>query len=189
MPAVKPVDRKGIPLERLRYANDIRKFARSELSFLNAQAVIDAGCGNGLVSRAIKKQYVGVKLVGVDCDREAIALARHKARQSGLKISYVLGDLRSLPFGSDSADVVVCTLVMHHLSADVRKKALREFLRVLKKGGALVILEGKVHVRRLAGSMKEAGFGNVQKRQFGKTRNVYSGAKTQNPVLKRITGR
>lgn len=177
MPVGKQGNGKSVSLERLRYANDIRKFVKSELGFLHAQTVIDAGCGNGFVSRAIKRQYAQVKLIGVDCNREAIKLARRKARHDGLKTSYRLGDLRNLPFGSEIADAVVCTLVMHHLSAEDRKLVLEEFHKVLKKGGILVILEGKGRARDLAGMMNKAGFANAEKRQFGKIRNVYSGTK------------
>lgn len=182
MPTAKRPDRRRIPLERLRYANDIGKFVRSELDFLGAQTVIDAGCGNGLVSRAIKRQHAAAKLIGIDCSREAIFLAKRNAARGGLRISYRLGDLRNIPLGNGAADVVVCTLVMHHLLPSVRKKALGEFYRVLKKDGVLVILEGKRRLRNLSAMMENAGFGDVKKKQSGRIRNVYSGVKIGNPT-------
>ena len=59
MPVGKQGNGKSVSLERLRYANDIRKFVKSELGFLHAQTVIDAGCGNGFVSRAINASGKG----------------------------------------------------------------------------------------------------------------------------------
>jgi hypothetical protein len=47
----------------------------------------------------------------------------------------------SLPFPDDSFDVVVSSLVMHHLAEDGRLPAVREMRRVLRPGGTVLLAE------------------------------------------------
>ena len=54
-----------------------------------------------------------------------------------LPVTRIVGDLRRLPFASDSFDVVLSTWALETLATD-REIALRELARVLKPGGTLV---------------------------------------------------
>ena len=52
------------------------------------------------------------------------------------------GDMRAMPFGDASADVVLSSLAIHNIGDDDgRRKALDEAVRVLRPGGRLMIAD------------------------------------------------
>jgi ubiquinone/menaquinone biosynthesis C-methylase UbiE len=55
-----------------------------------------------------------------------------------------VGTAESLPVASGTADVVVSTLVLHHLPPDVQSAAAREMRRVLRPGGTALIADIEV---------------------------------------------
>ncbi len=66
------------------------------------------------------------------------ALAQH-ARVSGRLHFSPHGDATSLPFPDNSFDCVTCISVIEHISGSGDKQALREFTRVVRPGGAIVL--------------------------------------------------
>jgi ubiquinone/menaquinone biosynthesis C-methylase UbiE len=177
MTAEKSAEKRDFRAERIKYRRDIRDFVRADLGFLGTQKLFDAGCGTGLVSREIKKRYGGVKVVGLDCSRKDIGEAKRKARRARLAISYHVGDLQRIPFKDGTFDVVVGTIVLHHLSPEGKAKALGEFHRIMREGGNLVILEGRSLSRGLAKLISDAGFSRISKNPAGEIRFVYSAVK------------
>ena len=98
--------------------------------------VLDAGCGEGYISRATARE--GAIALGVDACDELIQAAITTARAENLPIEYFTADVKNLPLEDSSVDVVVC----NHLVNDLQelKPAFQEFRRVLSPGGRLVIL-------------------------------------------------
>jgi ubiquinone/menaquinone biosynthesis C-methylase UbiE len=65
-----------------------------------------------------------------------------------LGVTTVLGDVRDLPFASNSFDVVVAAWMLYHVSP--LDQGLGEVARVLRPGGRLVaITNGREHLREL----------------------------------------
>ena len=107
------------------------------------QRVLDVGCGTGYFSRLIARTLGpnGV-VVGIDQSESMIQYARQKAA-SIRNCEFQLGAAEALPAPIDYFDVVVSSLVLHHLPEDVRLRALEEMLRVLRRGGGLVVAEAR----------------------------------------------
>lgn len=96
-------------------------------------AVLDVGCGDGCILRALSPR-VG-RAVGVDISEAALEVARSS---SGADIEFVQGDAEEgLPFDSDSFDVVFSGDVIEHLFDSA--SFLREMHRVLKPNGVLAL--------------------------------------------------
>ncbi|MEV4732626.1 methyltransferase domain-containing protein [Saccharopolyspora sp. NPDC049426] len=94
--------------------------------------VLDAGCGAGALSAALRER--GAFVTGVDSSAGMLALARRKL---GDEAALHLADLREpLPLADTAFDVVVASLVLHYL--EDWGPALAEFRRVLKPGGWLI---------------------------------------------------
>ena len=114
-------------------------------------AVLDVGCGTGTLALEVAR-LVGRagRVAGVDPGTEQIAHARSKAARRNVPIDFQIGVIEQLPFPDQTFDVVLSTLMMHHLPAPLKRQGLAEIARVLKPGGRLVIADFK-HKKERAG--------------------------------------
>ena len=101
--------------------------------------VLDIGCGPGFFARMLA-ETVGPagSVVGIDAAPEMIEYARRKARHLS-NSRFEPGAAESLAFPDASFDVVVSSLMMHHLPDEIRLQAVREMRRVLRPGGTLLL--------------------------------------------------
>src|SRR6185369_6564893 len=105
-------------------------------------SVLDVGCGTGEVTIPAKMSAGQTGHVyGIDPAPEMIPVARNKAARKGLAIDFRVGVIEALPFPDASMDVVTSSLMMHHLSDDLRTRGLAEIYRVLKPGGRLLVFD------------------------------------------------
>ncbi|KAI3806757.1 hypothetical protein L1987_22671 [Smallanthus sonchifolius] len=103
-------------------------------TFLNnlpsGSVILDAGCGNG--------KYLGLNpncfFIGCDISAPLIQICSDKGHE------VLVADAVNLPFRSGYGDAAISIAVLHHLSTeDRRKKAIDELVRVVKKGGFVLI--------------------------------------------------
>lgn len=136
------------------------------------QRVLDLGCGTATLTMQLKRQYSQTTVIGIDADRDVLALARKKIAQAGLQILLDEGTATALPYADTSFDRVLSSLFFHHLSEQQAVQAAREAFRVLKPGGQLLMADwGKAENMwmRLAflGVQVLDGFANTQKNVTG----------------------
>jgi ubiquinone/menaquinone biosynthesis C-methylase UbiE len=106
--------------------------------------VLDVGCGTGTLAIEVARRVGSAGTVcGIDPGTEQIARARSKAARRHLPIDFQIGVIEHLPFPDQTFDVVLSTLMMHHLPNSVKSQGLAEIARVLKPGGCLVIADFK----------------------------------------------
>lgn len=112
---------------------------RWELS--RARAVLDAGCGIGHWGRVLAPFLSPeASVVGVDREPEWVLKAAELARAKGLsRFSYRQADVNALPFDDARFDVVTCQTLLIHVPDP--RVTLREFKRVLKPGGLVILSE------------------------------------------------
>ncbi len=123
------------------------EFRRGEVSFNKAKQVerlapapglkiLDAGCGRGEVMLACARR--GATVAGVDFSEAAVEISRELlAEYSDADIRQ--GDVTDLPWPDASFDRIQNSDVIEHLDPEQTVPALREFHRVLKPGGYLLI--------------------------------------------------
>jgi len=97
------------------------KFLQSRGIVVEAQRILDLGCGRGGYSRSLWES--GAWVVGVDRDLFSFP--------SGFDIA--CADGLALPFGSEKFDLVVCASLIEHVP--VPMDLIHEMLRVLRVGG------------------------------------------------------
>jgi ubiquinone/menaquinone biosynthesis C-methylase UbiE len=100
--------------------------------------VLDVGCGTGAMGLLFAE--MGHQVTGVDLSEEMLTKAREKAHEQKLPIEFRSGDAEHLPFNEGSFDVIVNRHLLWTLPHP--EIALREWHRVLKKGGVVLIIEG-----------------------------------------------
>lgn len=132
--------------------------------------VLDVGVGSGLMLFECAKKLRNGKAVGIDLFKggsgggDAQTFWRN-ASHEGVKdqVELEIADASQMPFEDDSFDVIVSTSVFHHMGgAEVREKASREIVRVLKPNGRLLVYDHRVVLKELEGVMQEAGFVNMR---------------------------
>src|SRR5215211_7871921 len=143
------------------------------------EKVLDVGCGTGTLAIEVQ-QRVGAtgRVFGVDPGTKQIARARSKAARRNLPIEFQIGVIEHLAFPDQTFDMVLCTLMMHHLPDDLKRQGLSEIARVLKPGGRLVIADferpkerqdrparfggGESGIQDLPSLIMDAGFSQVE---------------------------
>jgi len=93
-------------------------------------SVIDLGCGPGTVLRLLRHQRPDLNLNGIDIDPVMIRYAKRKTNK--LNITFTQASIDHLPFKDQSVDTVTCSFMFHHLSLDMKRKAISEAKRILK---------------------------------------------------------
>jgi ubiquinone/menaquinone biosynthesis C-methylase UbiE len=92
----------------------LRRFHRRIASLLKAtgaKKILDAGCGEGFVVSYLLQGNDRLAITGIDCSPQAIEMAR----QMVPGVLFNVGDLREMPYGDDSFDMVMCLEVLEHL--------------------------------------------------------------------------
>jgi len=96
-----------------------------------SDSVLDAGCGEGYITKEIAKAAHTVK--AIDANHGSIAAA--KKLNSAPNIDYELANIEVLK--NQNFDKVVSSNVLEHVQDP--KKALQSLLKVLKPGGKLIL--------------------------------------------------
>lgn len=119
-----------------------RRFAVRAARVGPGDAVLDVACGTGDLTQAFAATEAA-RVVGLDFTREMLELARAKRAaldpSVAAKVEYVEGDAQRLPFEPACFHVVSIAFGIRNVADP--SLAMREFARVLRPGGRLVILE------------------------------------------------
>jgi SAM-dependent methyltransferase len=138
------------------------------LAMRGDEAVLDVGCGRGLMLIRAARRLHGGRAVGIDMWRSEDQLGncpgatRRNARAEGViaLTELVTGDARHLPFKDSTFDVVISSLVLHNIDDKLeRETAVREIARVLRSGGRVVLVDFR-HTEQYEQVLREGGVEN-----------------------------
>jgi len=104
-------------------------------SELQGKLLLDAGCGNGSLSRGINR--FGCEVVAIDVSESVERAYRYFSSLGNDRTHFLRGDLMRHPFKAESFDFVFSSGVLHH-NPDTRA-AFESILRALKPGGKVYI--------------------------------------------------
>ena len=113
-------------------------------------SVLDIGCGTGTLAIAATR-HVGPAgtVYGIDASPQMIARATRKAVKAGAPAVFQVAAAEQLPFPDARFDVVLSTLMLHHLPRNTRQQCASEIRRVLKCGGRVLVVDfGRAQARR-----------------------------------------
>jgi SAM-dependent methyltransferase len=147
------------------------------------ERILDVGCGPGrLAVMAATAAGPAGEACGIDPAPEMVELARRKATQANVRARFEVGAIEALPYANEHFDVVLSSLMLHHLPDALKRRGLVEIHRVLKPAGRVVAVDfgatpregighllcvlrlrtGWDHAERLREMAREAGFEAVE---------------------------
>lgn len=100
------------------------------IGFLGKEKVLDAACGNAQWS--IVMSHHGSDVYGIDLNEDSVSVAKDFVKINNANPKISVGSIDDLPFEDESFDAVVCYSAIMYTDF---YKTLKEFNRVLKKGG------------------------------------------------------
>ena len=108
----------------------------------SGDTVLDIGCGTGTLAIAAKKRVGAAGAVfGIDASPAMVAKANRKSARAGLDVTFSNAVVEALPFPDARFDVVLSTLMLHHLPRQVRRQCAAEIRRVLRPRGRLLVVD------------------------------------------------
>lgn len=106
------------------------------------ETILDIGSGTGSLAVAVTAAEHGCIYRGIDPDAAAVAIARQKAALDGSPATFDLGSFGGCPtHGSDRADKIVCSLVLHQVPLAEKRRPLATMLDWLNPGGQLFVAD------------------------------------------------
>jgi ubiquinone/menaquinone biosynthesis C-methylase UbiE len=104
------------------------------------EAVLEVGCGTGVMA-VLSKLRTGDKgkVYGIDIAEKMVAAARKKAEKYGLDIDFRVASIDDLPFPDKHFNVVISSMMFHHLPVVIKESGLKEVRRVLKDDGRFLL--------------------------------------------------
>ena len=143
------------------------------LTLRGDEQVLDVGCGRGAVLLLAAQRLTTGKATGIDLwqakdqSGNAREATQRNATAEGVGVDLPTGDMRKLPFGDASFDVIVSSLAIHNVpDAAGREQSVKEIARVLKPGGRVLIADFKC-VKDYAKTLRDAGLTDVQTKGLG----------------------
>jgi len=145
------------PRIREKYTDLAREVLNRQRVRLSARplSILKTDAFNEAWKRSPVEDYAETACVRLVENDEAI-VAQARANYPGLKI--VLGDIRDLPFSDESFDVILDLSTIDHVPDPQR--AIREYARCLRPGGALCLVSW-VHLGR-ATQQRPSAYGGMQ---------------------------
>lgn len=108
-------------------------------NFSKDSKVLEVACNMGTTSIELAQKF-GCHITAIDLDSKALEKAKANLSKAGLsdKITLMQANALKLPFPDNSFDIVINEAMLTMLQGEAKKKALKEYFRVLKPGGRLL---------------------------------------------------
>ena len=108
---------------------------------LSESRILEIGCGTGSSTVALAEQ--GAKVIGIDIDQEALAVARVRSTVYGIPVELHSMNATEMvqAFRQESFDSIIFFASLEHMLIAERLAALRDAWHMLHPGGLLIIVE------------------------------------------------
>ena len=109
-----------------------------DLVALAEQRIIELGCGNARLARALVQRHAGSQVVGLEVD-----VVQHAKNVSSPqeRLLFMAGSADAVPFPDAGFDGAMMLKSLHHVPLAAMDRALAEVARVVKPGGWFYVSE------------------------------------------------
>jgi ubiquinone/menaquinone biosynthesis C-methylase UbiE len=120
------------------YFGEAVRFVLNKLGSLKGKVIFESGCGSGEMSVFFALQ--GASIIGIDKDRSRLGAARRLADSLEVqsRCLFLQGSAEECPLDSTSIDIIFSKSTIQYMNRD---RVLSEYLRLLKPGGNMALLE------------------------------------------------
>jgi ubiquinone/menaquinone biosynthesis C-methylase UbiE len=122
----------------------VKQRAYELLRLQEGASVVDVGCGPGIDTVPLAR-IVGPAgyVFGIDADPAMVAEANRASSDSGTGAftQHIVGQATALPLDTASADGCYSERLLQHLTWPTARRAVAEFVRVVRPGGAVVVVD------------------------------------------------
>jgi 2-polyprenyl-3-methyl-5-hydroxy-6-metoxy-1,4-benzoquinol methylase len=142
-------------LKKLFRINKLFGFFRSTVKILgqfsNASTLLDIGCGGGLFILNLSKIFPHMQMLGIDISETAINAAQQslqtwQKKNSHIRVSFRCQELGQPVIPKNKFDIILATLVFHHLNDN----ELVDFLRQTYMAAGKAVIINDLHRHPLA---------------------------------------
>jgi ubiquinone/menaquinone biosynthesis C-methylase UbiE len=118
----------------------VTEWGLKHVSIQNRDTILDVGCGGGMTVARLAAIATEGKTYGIDYAEASVAASRkaNRKRIAAGRVEVLLGSVSHLPFADQMFDLVTA-VETHYFWPDLNAD-MQEVLRVLKPGGALIII-------------------------------------------------
>lgn len=117
-------------------AKKLKEWVTPQLS--EQHKILDFGCGDGVMTSFVSKEFPKVNVYGVDPSPKSIEEAK---RFENIKFSVSSDQNTKLNFEDNYFDVIYAAGAFHHIPFSMHEGYMQELMRITKPGGKLVIFE------------------------------------------------
>lgn len=147
---------------------------------VTAKTLLDAGCGDGVISVAFARR--GATVTAIDLDPEMVAATRQAGAREKTHLHVVQADARKLPFAGAVFERVIASALLCLVESP--EATVNELARVLTPGGRLVLGDlGRWNawatIRRLRGWLGHPIWRRATFHTIGDLRELVAGAGLQ----------
>jgi|SRR5579872_219057 len=127
----------NLDLSKIHYFHEeMLDWAIRRLGELKGMRILDVGIGDGFSS--VMMARLGALVSGIDVSPAALARAKDLAERYSIHLDLQEMPGEALRFEDQAFDGILCVSAYHHMD---QARAAREFARVLKPGGRLVMID------------------------------------------------
>jgi ubiquinone/menaquinone biosynthesis C-methylase UbiE len=100
--------------------------------------ILEIAPGAGYLSIELAKlgKY---KITGMDISKDLVEICIRNAKEAGVKIDFIQGNVSNMPFNENAFNFIICVLAFKNFKEPL--KSLQEMYRVLKPGGTALIID------------------------------------------------
>jgi SAM-dependent methyltransferase len=105
---------------------------------LDGQRIVEPGCGNARLARALVQRFAGAEVVGLEVD--PVQHAKNLAAPAH-RLQFLAASAEAVPFPRRSFDGAMMLKSLHHVPIPAMDAALAEIARVVRPGGWFYVSE------------------------------------------------
>ena len=114
------------------------------------QRILDLGCGIGVFSQAIAREFPDAEYHGVDVAAGLLRFGHLIAEERGVPIHFHQQDAAKTRFADGSFDLVLSNILFHETNSARLPQILRECRRLLRPDGVMLHVDVATQISRLA---------------------------------------